>query len=67
MARWRHFLVAILIVPALLVYISLALWLADWVTGRHWALDLLFYLLAGLIWIPPAGWVTGWLAKYEAK
>lgn len=67
MARWRHLLVALLIVPALILYISLALWLADRLTGWHWASDLAFYLAAGLAWIPLAGRVTGWLARHEAK
>jgi hypothetical protein len=40
--------------------------LADYVTNIHWLVDLVFYLLAGLIWIPAAGKVVGWLAKHES-
>lgn len=66
MARWRHFIVAVGLVPALIIYVGLAMLLADHITNIHWLLDLLFYLLAGLVWIPAAGKVVGWLAKHES-
>lgn len=67
MARWRHLLVTILLVPALVIYLAVAMRLADFVTGYHMLVDFLFYLLAGLAWIPGAAMVIGWLAKYEAE
>ena len=67
MARWRHFIVAIGMVPALIIYLGVVLQLADYVTDINIALDLLFYTVAGLVWIPLAGKVVGWLAKHESR
>ena len=66
-ARWRHLIVAICMVPALLVYIGLIMQIADYVTDIHIILDFLFYAVAGLLWIPLAGKVVAWLAKHESR
>ena len=66
MSRWRHFTVAVGLVPGLLLYIGLVMQLADMVTNIHLVLDLAFYLFAGLVWIPAASKVVGWLAKHES-
>ena len=66
MSRWRHLVVAIALVPALLIYVGLVMQLADVVGNIHFILDALFYLVAGLIWVPVAGRVVGWLAKHES-
>ena len=67
MARWRHFIVAIGLLPALLIYLGLVVQVADYVTDVHIILDFLFYAVAGLAWIPLAGRVVGWLAKHESR
>ena len=67
MRRWRHFLVAIMIVPALASYIIIAALLADFITGVSFLIDLLYYFTAGLIWIPGASIVIKWLADNEAQ
>ncbi|MDA7599482.1 DUF2842 domain-containing protein [Alphaproteobacteria bacterium] len=67
MARWRHLIVAVSTVPALILYVGLALWISTYVTEIHFLIDLVFFLIAGLIWIPAAGWVVKWLALHEAK
>ena len=66
MSRWRHFVVAIGLVPALIVYVVLIMQLADAVVNIHVILDVLFYLVTGLMWVPVAGRVVGWLAKHES-
>lgn len=66
MTRWRHFTVAVGLVPALIIYVGMVMALADYITNIHWLVDLVFYLFAGLIWIPAAGKVVGWLAKHES-
>ena len=66
MRRWRHLLVALMIVPALVGYIIIAVFLADVVTGISFIIDFLYYLIAGLIWIPGAAIVIRWLADNEA-
>ena len=67
MARWRHFIVAVAMVPALIIYLGLVMQLAVYLTDIHIALDFLFYTVAGLAWIPLAGKVVGWLAKHESR
>lgn len=64
--RWRHFAVAIGLVPALIVYIVAVLQIADFITGIHVLIDLVFFVVAGLVWIPLAGRVVGWLARHES-
>ena len=67
MRRWRHLLVAILVVPVLTGYIILATTFSEFIVGRSLFVDFIFYLLAGLIWIPGAAVVIRWLADKEAK
>ena len=54
-------------VPALVIYIGLMMQIADFVTDIHIILDFLFYVVAGLAWIPLAGKVVGWLAEHESR
>ena len=65
--RWRHFAVAIGLVPALIAYVAAVLQIADLITGIHVLIDLVFYVVAGLVWIPLAGRVVGWLARHESR
>ncbi len=67
MKRWRHLLVAVGIIPAFLLYITLIMVLTDYLTNIHFVIDLLFYLVAGLAWIPASVKIIGWLAKHEAE
>ena len=67
MKRWRHLVVAVGMVPALVIYLGLVMQIADVVTDIHIILDFLFYALAGLAWIPLAGKVVGWLAANESR
>ena len=66
MFRWRHLIVAVGLVPALIIYIGLVMQVADLVTNIHLVLDFAFYFVAGLAWIPAASKVVGWLAKHES-
>ena len=67
MRRWRHLIVAVGMVPAFVIYIGLMMQIADFVTGIYIILDFLFYAVAGLLWIPLAGKVVGWLAEHESR
>ena len=67
MKRWRHLLVAILVVPVLTGYVILATIFSEVIVGKSLFVDFMFYLLAGLIWIPGAAVVVKWLADKEAK
>jgi hypothetical protein len=65
--RWRHLVVAIGLVPALFLYIGAVLQIADLIADMHVLVDLVFYVVAGLAWIPVAGRVVGWLARHESR
>jgi len=67
MTRWRHLAVAIGVVPTLIIYVGIVLWLSSFVTEIHGLIDFLFFLVAGLAWIPAASFVVRWLAKHEAR
>ena len=66
MKRWRHLIIAVLLVPAITVYVMLCVYVAGFIVGLHWALDLVYFLTAGLAWLVPAGKVVGWLAATES-
>jgi hypothetical protein len=55
------------IVPVLIIYIGVMLWLSAYVTEIHGLIDFLFFVVAGLAWIPAASVVVKWLATHEAK
>ena len=67
MKRWRHLIVALGMVPALVIYLGLVMQIADFITDIHIVLDFLFYAVAGLAWIPLAGKVIVWLAAHESR
>ena len=67
MKRWRHLIVAVGMVPALVIYLGLVMQIADFVTDIHIIVDFLFYAVAGLAWIPLAEKVVGWLATHESR
>ena len=66
MKRWRHLLVALLVVPALTLYIIAAMLLSHYITGFSGVIDLVYYIVAGLAWIPGAAIVIRWLVDNEA-
>ena len=66
MTRWRHFVVAVGVVPVIVLYVWLAIWLLEFAAGIHVVIDLVIFMVAGLAWIPLAGVVVGWLAKHES-
>ena len=67
MKRWRHLVVAIGTVPAFALYIGIVLILTDYVTEIHWVIDLFFYLIAGVAWIPLSVKIIDWLARHESE
>ncbi len=41
----------------LIIYCVLVMRLAVWILPIHWAVDLVFYTIAGIAWIFPAYWI----------
>lgn len=66
MKRWRHFIVAICLVPAISGYVIASLYLSGFIVGFHWATDLIFFVCAGMAWLYPAATIVGWLATTES-
>ena len=66
MKRWRHLIVVIGIIPSLIIYVAFFMYIFDYITGYHWSIDWLIYILAGLLWLHPAAKVIKWLADNEA-
>lgn len=67
MKRWRHLAVAIGIIPAFGIYIGFVLWLSSFIMDIHFLVDFLFFVIAGLAWIPASAKVVSWLAKHESE
>ena len=64
--RWRHFLTALLIVPYLLIYAVIAILIIGQLTGWHWVIDTIIYLIFGFLWIPPTIPFVNWLSNKES-
>lgn len=47
----------------LALYLVVVLHLADWVLGLHWALQVPFFVLAGLAWVFPIRALMFWAAR----
>lgn len=46
-----------------LLYVGLVLRLADAVAPMHWAVQFVFFALAGVAWVVPARWLILWAAR----
>ena len=46
-----------------LAYIGAAVALGDVVVHRHWLLQLIYYVVAGIVWVFPAKWLIVWAAR----
>ena len=44
------------------LYVGVVVVLADSVVGLHWALQLPYFLVAGIAWAFPAKWLIVWAA-----
>jgi hypothetical protein len=51
----------LLLIAGLALYSLAVMALATRVLPNHWAAEIPFYLVAGLLWIPPAARLTRWM------
>lgn len=42
------------------LYVGVVVVLADWVLQLHWTVQLVYFLAAGLAWVPPARRLMFW-------
>jgi membrane protein implicated in regulation of membrane protease activity len=50
-------------IAGFLLYIAAAVILADLVLQGHWALQILYFAAAGILWAWPAKWLMVWAAR----
>ncbi|MEO1657671.1 MAG: DUF2842 domain-containing protein [Pseudomonadota bacterium] len=58
--RQKKLIAAIGLMPALMLYVGLVLFIADFIPD-HWASDLVFYIVAGTAWAFPLKPVFIWM------
>jgi len=56
-------LAVILFLAGFALYVGAAVALADLVIGRHWLLELVYFLLAGIAWAWPARALMLWAVR----
>ncbi|MFZ6761549.1 DUF2842 domain-containing protein [Roseomonas sp. KE0001] len=61
----RILLATLLGLAGLLLYLGLVLWLGDRVQRLHWTLQLVFYVLAGFVWVFPIRRLMFWAARKD--
>jgi hypothetical protein len=60
--RMRVPIAAIAGCAGFLVYVVAVVTAADAVSRAHWAIQAVFFLCAGLLWVAPARWLMLWAA-----
>jgi hypothetical protein len=45
------------------LYVAAAVLLADRLAGFNWAIQALYFLLAGVLWTVPTRWLMFWAAR----
>lgn len=60
--RWRTAACVFLIPLVLAIYAILVVNVAVWLPA-HWAVELVFYVVSGLLWIPLVLRMIGWAAR----
>ena len=64
--QWRMSRVPVATVAGLVgftAYVALAVTLADWVAPMHWAVQALYFLAAGTLWVLPVRSLMYWAAR----
>ena len=65
--RARKFLGTCLTIVFLLGYVFFAAVLGDAVVARHWAVQTVFFLVLGLVWIFPVMAVIRWMERPDPE
>lgn len=60
--RWRPVVAVPLGLAGVLAYIVGAVTLADHLAGLHWALQALYFVAAGVLWVLPVHFLMLWAA-----
>jgi len=49
--------------PGFVAYVMAAVTLADRVATLHWAIQALYFLIAGVLWTLPGYWLIVWVSR----
>jgi hypothetical protein len=52
-------------VVGFIVYIAVVVALGDFVVQSHWAIQLIYYVFCGIIWVIPAKRLIEWAARAQ--
>ena len=61
--RWRNAVGILVLVLGLIVYALAAMVAGATLVPEHWLLQLLFFVVAGLVWLWPARHLLRWMAR----
>lgn len=61
--RTRKLIGTIVFVIGLTIYVLVAMVVAQLVAGAPWYGKLAYFLVAGLLWVPPAGLLIQWMQR----
>lgn len=59
----KPMLAGIIGVLGFLFYVAAVIMLADYVLGTHWTVELVYFALAGIVWVWPAKALIIWAAR----
>ncbi|MCW3476508.1 DUF2842 domain-containing protein [Limobrevibacterium gyesilva] len=59
----RTLIALILGLAGFTAYLAAAVTMADHLASAHWAVQSLYYVVAGLLWVVPAYWLIVWAAR----
>jgi len=55
-----------LLLIGLLLYIGVAVHIGGLIYGIHWTIEVIYYLVAGIAWAFPAGYLVKWMTARPA-
>lgn len=59
----KPMLAGIIGILGFLLYVAAVIMLADYVLGTHWTVELVYFALAGIVWVWPAKALIIWAAR----
>ncbi len=64
-ARWRKLVGLVVGLVGLVVYALAAVLLGGWIGRFSYGAELVWYVIAGVLWVPPAGRLVRWMQALD--
>jgi hypothetical protein len=61
--KWRNGAGMAMILLLIVIWSAIVVSVAPFVTGLHWTVEALFYIVAGIAWIFPVRPLLSWMGK----